>query len=116
MGRYVLAVMLMLAASLLTAHAGETVYFPKGAENWYPKHLAAMKEPSLFEQSTKKLVQQYRFLWLRTFHKPIAVRIRKDSEGITLRVVRLSGAGSYFEHKIGPCKSTTCNARQSKSK
>ncbi len=92
--------MLVVAASLLMTHAAETVYFPKGAERWYPKHLEAMKEPSLFQQSTNKAVEQYRFLWLRTFHKPIAVRVRKDSAGITLRVIRLSGAGGYDPGKI----------------
>src|SRR5262245_53562261 len=98
--RHTLALMLGVAASLLMTHAGETVYFPKGSEHWYPEHLEAMKEPSLFQQSTNKVVEQYRFLWLRTFHKPIAVRVRKDSAGITLRVVRLSGAGGYNPGKI----------------
>ena len=95
-----LAILLAAALSSLAVHAADTVYFPKGAENWYPKHLEAMKEPSLFEQSTNTAVEQYRFLWLRTFHKPIAVRVRKDSAGITLRVVRLSGAGGYNPGKI----------------
>jgi hypothetical protein len=94
------AIMLTIALSLLTMCAAETVYFPKGVEHWYSKHLEAMKEPSLFQQSTNKAVEQYRFLWLRTFHKPIAVRVRKDSAGITLRVIRLSGAGGYDSGKI----------------
>lgn len=94
------ALMLVVVASLLTTHAAETVYFPKGAENWYPQHLEAMKEPSLFQQRTNKTAEQYRFLWLRSFHKPIAVRVRKDSAGITLRVIRLSGAGGYEPGKI----------------
>jgi hypothetical protein len=97
---HTLALMLVVAASLLMTHAAGTVYFPKGAEHWYPKHLEAMKEPSLFQQSTNKAVEQYRFLWLRTFHKPIAVRVRKDSAGITLRTIRLSGAGGYDPGKI----------------
>jgi hypothetical protein len=97
---YTLALMFIVWASLLMTHAAETVYFPKGAEHWYPKHLEAMKEPSLFQQTTNKQVEQYRFLWLRTFHKPIAVRVRKDNFGITLRVIRLSGAGGYDPGKI----------------
>ncbi len=100
MRRYVFALMLVVAASLTKMHAAEMVYFPKGAEHWYPKHLEAMKEPSLFQQSTNKSIEQYRFLWLRTFHKPIAVRVRKESAGITLRVIRLSGAGGYDPGRI----------------
>src|SRR5678810_56885 len=87
------ALMVVFLASLLITHAAETVYFPKGKGSWYPNHLRAMKEPSLFLQSTNKAVEQYRFLWLRTFHKAIAVRIRKDNAGITLRVIRLTGKG-----------------------
>jgi len=98
--RHTLTLVLIVAASLLMTHAAETVYFPKGTEQWYPKHLEAMKEPSLFQQSTNKAVEQYRFLWLRTFHKPIAVRVRKDSAGITLRVIRLTGAGGYDPGRI----------------
>jgi hypothetical protein len=87
--------MLAVAVALLTARAAGTVYFPKGADNSDPKHLAAMEEPSLYERRTDKAVEQYRFLWLRTFHRPIAVRIQKNSKGILLRIVRLSGAGGY---------------------
>lgn len=57
--------------------------------------IRAMKEPSLFERHADKTIEQYRFLWLRTFHKPIAVRIQKDNSGFTLRGVRLSGEGGY---------------------
>jgi hypothetical protein len=104
--------MLVVAVSLLAMSAAETMYFPKGSERWYPKHLEAMKEPSLFQQSTNKTVEQYRFLWLRTFHKPIAVRVRKDSAGITLRVVRLSGAGGYAPGRIEHDESLVLTADQ----
>jgi hypothetical protein len=93
---------LTVATALLTAHAADTVYFPKGAEHWYPMHLEAMKEPSLYERQSDRSAERYRFLWLRTFHRPLAFRIQKDSAGITLRVVRLSGAGGnepgHIEH------------------
>lgn len=94
------AVMLALVIPAWIACAADAVYFPSGAEHWYPKHLKAMKEPSLYEQRTNDTVEQYRFLWLRTFHKPIAVRVRKDNVGITLRVVQLTGAGGYDPGKI----------------
>ena len=103
---------LSAAVALLAAHAAETVYFPPGTQNWYPKHLAAMGEPSLFEQSTNQTIEQYRFLWLRTFHKPIAIRVCKGDERITLRVVRLSGMGGYDPGKIEHDETFTVTAEQ----
>lgn len=89
------SILLAGAAALTMSHAEDVVYFPKGKEKWYPAFLAVMKEPSLFQKSAGADVEQYRFLWLRTFHQPIAVRVRKDASGITLRVIRLSGQGGY---------------------
>jgi hypothetical protein len=97
---YTFALVLATGLCLLAARADDTVYFPPGTERWYPRHLAAMKEPSLYEQRTNTLVEQYRFLWLRSFRNPIAVRVRKDDAGITLRVVWLSGGSGYKPGKI----------------
>jgi hypothetical protein len=53
-------------------------------------------EPSLLEPKSKEAnADQFRFLWLRTFHKPVAIRITKQDSRIRLRAVRLSGAGGY---------------------
>jgi hypothetical protein len=98
--RHTFALILTILAIPLLAPAADTVYFPKGSEHWYPKHLEAMREPSLFQDSTNKDMEQYRFLWLRTSHKPIAVRVWKNTSGITLRVVRLSGMAGYDPGKI----------------
>jgi hypothetical protein len=54
-----------------------------------------MKEPSLFAAEENGKREEYRFLWLRTFHKPIVIRIWSDGSGAQMRVVRLSGAGGY---------------------
>src|SRR5580704_15030869 len=47
---------------------------------WYAKHLRAMREPSISAASKDESLVAYRFLWLRTFHHPIAIRltIRRD--------------------------------------
>jgi len=70
-------------------------YFPPGvfdkspqkdesAANYYGRFLKALHEPSLWELSRQKPeAEVYRFLWLRTFHRPIAIRL----------VVRKSGSG-----------------------
>jgi len=60
---------------------------------WYSSHLSAMKEPSLFAQQNGR--EEYRFLWLRTFHKPIAIRVWADGDAAQMRVIRLNGAGGY---------------------
>jgi hypothetical protein len=85
-------------------------YFPKGIfrnslesgsfnnfrARWYSKHLRAMTEPSLSEASRDKTLVTYRFLWLRTFHQPIAIRlaIRLDGTGFLTGKVT-SGKGGY---------------------
>lgn len=104
--------MFALAALVVSGYAAETVYFPKGAEHWYPQYLKAMGEPSLFQEQTNKTSEQYRFLWLRTFHKPIAVRVWKNDSEIKLRVVRLNGAGGYKPGHIERDESFTLTADQ----
>ncbi len=41
--------------------------------SWYAAQLRAMHEPSLLDLAKDKSVLAYRFVWLRTFHHPIAV-------------------------------------------
>jgi hypothetical protein len=82
-------------------------YFPPGAlddshVNRYSKHLKAMREPSLWELSQKDpSAEVYRFLWLRSFHRPIAIRVvvRKNGSGwINSRM--MTGKGGYEPGRI----------------
>jgi len=77
-----------------------TAYFPPGTfhegvdqfvSNWYGKHLGAMHEPSLWAAATRGETV-WRFLLLRTWGKPIAVRVTSDGH---LFAVRLGGQGGY---------------------
>lgn len=61
---------------------------------WYSKHLAAMDEPSLLDLASRGETAM-RFLWLRTFHEPIAVRMQRVDGGAHLVAMRLSGEGGY---------------------
>jgi hypothetical protein len=63
---------------------------------WYSTYLRAMHEPSLLEESKDGSLTAYRFLWLRTFRHPIAVRlmVRVDGTG-SLSGKVTSGAGGY---------------------
>jgi hypothetical protein len=86
-----------------STHSKEHYYFPKetptgegiseGEAAWYSEHLRAMIEPSLSCGSVK--VEIYRFLWLRTWGRPIAVRITRWPEETTLDAVELDGFGGY---------------------
>ncbi len=79
-------------------------YFAKGAldpgrpkidgllRNWYSKYLRAMLEPSL-SCGTRPDGYAYRFLWLRSFHHPIAMRIEKNGPAVTFNAVELDGTG-----------------------
>jgi hypothetical protein len=80
-----------------------TAYFPPHTFNesietltvgWYGKHLRAMKEPSLWAAASRGSTA-YRFLWLRTWGRPIAVRVTVNGTGAHLVVTRLSGSGGY---------------------
>jgi hypothetical protein len=86
-------------------------YFPKGAldpsrpkidsllRDWYSKYLQAMLEPSL-SCGPRADGFAYRFLWLRSFHHPIAVRLEKVGPLATLSAVELDGTGGRGPGKI----------------
>src|SRR4051794_34102142 len=68
-------------------YASTTRYFPPESfianpaihqtkVEWYSSKLAALHEGSLWEVSQgQPSIEVYRFLWLRTFHHPVTVRI-----------------------------------------
>lgn len=86
-------------------------YFPKGAldpsgskvdgilRDWYSKYLRTMMEPSL-SCGPRGDGFAYRFLWLRSFHHPIAVCIEKDGPSVTLSAVELDGTGGRAPGEI----------------
>jgi hypothetical protein len=61
---------------------------------WYLKHLKMMGEPSLYQRLAEPM-EEYRFLYLPTFHHPISVHVTKSGKSIALRAVMLSGKGGY---------------------
>lgn len=53
-------------------------------QRWYGEPLAAMREPSLLgwgKRPGEEGLQVYRFLWLRSFDRPVAVRVQKERDG-----------------------------------
>lgn len=104
MNRIAILVFVLLVITLASA---QELYFPKGSlssqsrgdsfkAEWYSTHLKALNEPSLLQLAQKSDSESYRFVWLRTFHHPVVVRldVRKDGIGeLTLKVS--DGAGGY---------------------
>jgi hypothetical protein len=68
-------------------------------DQWYSRHLAAAREPSLHLASQSAMPAgrtTLRFTWLRSFHAPIVIRIETEGPGRHRLVAkRLSGAGGY---------------------
>jgi hypothetical protein len=86
------------------------IYFPAGifsphedGFNWtakiYSSTLAAMKEPSLSREREQGL-ESYRFLWLRSFHQPVSIRIWRNAEQIQLVVRQLSAGGQAVDGQV----------------
>ena len=61
---------------------------------WYSEYLFVMKEPTLLP-GDNCAVETYRFLWLRTFHEPIAIRVWTLNGRHFLVAKQLSGMGGY---------------------
>jgi hypothetical protein len=61
---------------------------------WYSEHLTVMEEPSLTCGALED-IETYRFLWLRSFHNPIVVRIFRRGDVYGLQAAILDGAGGY---------------------
>jgi hypothetical protein len=86
----------------------QTNYFPSGTfgddqfrVNWYSKALKSLREPSLYEPERIEGTQSYRFLWLRSFHHPVSVRLDIKADGTALLTTRItSGAGGYDPGKL----------------
>ena len=55
-----------------------------------------MHEPSLFEGQTDTRLFAYRFLWLRSFHHPVSIRMVIQGDGQALVTTKIAdGAGGY---------------------
>ena len=100
--RYSRTTPLMLAFTLCLAHGQ---YFPKRSldakgyqlkDQWYTAQLTALQEPSLLALVKNPTAESYRFLWLRSFHHPFAIRVDIKSDGTSVLTTKLaSGAGGF---------------------
>ena len=65
---------------------------------WYSRMLSAMKEPILTDYEGDAEI--YRFTWLRSFHRPIMIRVEKSNNSIKLTAKELNGRGGYQPGKL----------------
>jgi hypothetical protein len=63
---------------------------------WYSQELKVLEEPSLLEQSKTPSCESYRFLWLRSFHHPVVIRLDIRADGIGVLTTKVaSGTGGF---------------------
>jgi hypothetical protein len=86
-------------------------YFPAGSfydspridqfkSEWYSKQLRALEEPSLLALAAARKGESYRFLWLRSFHQPIAIRIDVNADGTSQLTEKMGAGGSDPGHLV----------------
>lgn len=68
----------------------------KGFVKFYSNALAAMDEPALASLKQGN-IEVYRFLWLRSFHPAVVVRIWKSGDERCLSVKQFDGLGEYAD-------------------
>lgn len=109
MGKFAISVALLLASMASFSQEG---FFPRQvfsensqadqfAADWYSAELRILQEPSLLQMTKTPAAESYRFLWLRTFHHPVAIRLdlRSDGTGILTTKVANGPAGFYYKDR-----------------
>lgn len=104
--------MITIALFVGIGASSQQLYFPKGSlsaypssdsfkAEWYSTHLKALSEPSLFQLAQNPTYESYRFVWLRTFHHPVIVRLDLRTDGIVDLTLKVSnGAGGYKPGRV----------------
>ncbi len=121
-----LVVLFTIAFAVLAAPAQVSrppiKYFPDSSvdlrrdhfkRDWYSAQLNALQEPSLYEMVKISNSESYRFLWLRTFHHPVAVRVDVKPDGTGILTVKITtGAGGYRPGTISENRSQLLSKEQ----
>jgi len=105
-----LAVVAIASVPAIAAVAQEA-YFPKAtlsdnprsdqfSVDWYSRELKLLEEPSLFKQDNNPSSESYRFLWLRTFHHPIAIRLDLRPDGSSVLTTKVADGEAGFLRSI----------------
>jgi hypothetical protein len=98
-----------MAVLMLFAFSGraQIKYFPDRAFSsnsrndqfasvWYSRDLRTLEEPSLLEMAKSQTKESYRFLWLRTFHHPVSVRLEVNADGAATVTTKIASGEAGF--------------------
>jgi hypothetical protein len=67
-------------------------FFPMElAQTYFAPYLRKMEEPSLYAMRNDTNLTVYRFLYLRSFHDPISIRVQPQGEHAIIKIARLKG-------------------------
>lgn len=99
-------VVLIFLMCSISAAVNKIAYFPRHAfgknqeqfaNNYYGAWLSFFNEPSLLKQASEKSPKEtYRFLWLRTFHHAVVIRIDVARDGAGTLVTKVSDGEAGF--------------------
>jgi hypothetical protein len=108
----VLCVLVLLVVGT-TIVRGEQVYFPANTfdpilQRWFSAELHLLEEPSLLKPSAASPAETYRFLWLRTFNQPIAVRLDVSADRTGVLTTKIANGEAGFPYTS---KKLTMNVR-----
>ena len=106
--RSVLSLCVWLAAC--TCCVAQETYFPPktfGKGQWaeseaslYSFLLKKLEEPPLFTKAQNPSAEAYRFLWLRTFHNPVAVRLEVQPDGSSILTIKVADGHAGFPRTV----------------
>lgn len=74
----------------------QTKKLPDFFDQWFSYQLFGLEECPL----KNKRIDQYRFLWLRSFEKPVCISLKKNYKNIELNVKICDGFGGYHCGKL----------------
>jgi hypothetical protein len=112
-------------ATVATISLAQGQYFPNSSfsssgdefkSHWYSSQLHALREPSLFVLTKTPSSECYRFLWLRTFNHPIAIRLDPKSDGTGILTVKVaSGAGGFHPGAVSESRTRVLTREETQS-
>jgi hypothetical protein len=85
---------------LTAAHVENPEDFDKVREVWNMDILKRLKEQPFADASAPDQRHAYRFLWLRTFDRPVAIRVEITEDKVDCHIKICSGQAGY---EVGRC-------------
>jgi hypothetical protein len=88
-------------------------YFPPDfPPNWYEGDLKALHEPSLWEASKTQKAQSFRFVLLRSFYHPIAIRINVRPDGTSSLIRKMTSGVTGEPGRLIQSRTVALNREQ----